>query len=69
MHKIIEIFADRAALHTEILALRQQVAVLNGKGPGHCFGRRIGLPRGEAERHGDKARAGQPLKEVQGEPG
>ena len=25
MHKIIEIFADRAALHTEILALRQQV--------------------------------------------
>ena len=24
MHKIIEIFADRAALHTEILALRQQ---------------------------------------------
>ena len=28
MHKIIEIFADRAALHTEILALRQQVAVL-----------------------------------------
>ena len=28
MHKIIEIFADRAALHTEILALRQQVSVL-----------------------------------------
>ncbi len=24
MHKIIEIFADRVALHTEILALRQQ---------------------------------------------
>ena len=31
MHKIIEIFADRAALHTEILALRQQVAVLKRK--------------------------------------
>ena len=33
MHKIIEIFADRAALHTEILALRQQVAVLKRKRP------------------------------------
>ena len=33
MHKIIEIFADRAVLHTEILALRQQVAVLNRKRP------------------------------------
>ena len=31
MHKIIEIFADRAALNTEILALRQQVAVLKRK--------------------------------------
>ena len=31
MHKIIEIFADRAALHTEILALRQQVSVLKRK--------------------------------------
>ena len=43
MHKIIEIFADRAALHTEILALRQQVAVLKRKGPGHRFGRQIGF--------------------------
>ncbi len=33
MHKIIEIFADRAALHTEILALRQQVAVLKRQRP------------------------------------
>ena len=33
MHKIIEIFADRAALHTEIPALRQQVAVLKRKRP------------------------------------
>ena len=33
MHKIIEIFADRAALHTEILALRQQVSVLKRKRP------------------------------------
>ena len=33
MHKIIEIFADRAALHTEILALRQQVSVLKRKKP------------------------------------
>ena len=33
MHKIIEIFADRAALHTEILALRQQVAVMKRKRP------------------------------------
>jgi transposase InsO family protein len=41
MHKIIEIllavfreiFLDRAALHTEILALRQQVAVLKRKRP------------------------------------
>ena len=33
MHKIIEIFADRAAFHTEILALRQQVAVLKRKRP------------------------------------
>ena len=33
MHNIIEIFADRAALHTEILALRQQVAVLKRKRP------------------------------------
>ena len=33
MHKIIEIFADRAALHTEILAVRQQVAVLKRKRP------------------------------------
>ena len=33
MHKIIEIFVDRAALHTEILALRQQVAVLKRKRP------------------------------------
>ena len=33
MHRIIEIFADRAALHTEILALRQQVAVLKRKRP------------------------------------
>ena len=33
MHKIIEIFADRVALHTEILALRQQVAVLKRKRP------------------------------------
>ena len=33
IHKIIEIFADRAALHTEILALRQQVAVLKRKRP------------------------------------
>ena len=33
MHKIIEIFADRAALHTEILALRQQVAVLKRPRP------------------------------------
>ena len=33
MHKIIEMFADRAALHTEILALRQQVAVLKRKRP------------------------------------
>ena len=33
MHKIIEIFAGRAALHTEILALRQQVAVLKRKRP------------------------------------
>ena len=33
MHEIIEIFADRAALHTEILALRQQVAVLKRKRP------------------------------------
>ena len=33
MHKIIEIFADRAALRTEILALRQQVAVLKRKRP------------------------------------
>ena len=33
MHKIIEIFADRAALHTEILALRQQVTVLKRKRP------------------------------------
>ena len=33
MHKIIEIFAYRAALHTEILALRQQVAVLKRKRP------------------------------------
>ena len=33
MHKIIEIFADRAALHTEILARRQQVAVLKRKRP------------------------------------
>ena len=33
MHKIIEIFADRAALHTEILALRQQIAVLKRKRP------------------------------------
>ena len=32
-YKIIEIFADRAALHTEILALRQQVAVLKRKRP------------------------------------
>ena len=31
MHKIIEICADRAALHTEILALRQQVVVLKRK--------------------------------------
>ena len=28
MHKIIEIFVGHVALHTEILALRQQVAVL-----------------------------------------
>ncbi len=41
MHKIIEmvlavfreIFLGRAALHTEILALRQQVAVLKRKRP------------------------------------
>ena len=33
MHKIIEIFADRAAFHTEILALRQQVSVLKRKRP------------------------------------
>ena len=33
MHKIIEIFADRAALHTEILALRQQVSVLKRQRP------------------------------------
>jgi len=41
MHKIIkilisvfrEIFAGRAALHMEILALRQQVAVLKRKRP------------------------------------
>ena len=33
MHKIIKIFADRAALHTEILALRQQVGVLKRKRP------------------------------------
>ena len=33
MHKIIEIFADRAALHTEILALRQQVGVLKRQRP------------------------------------
>ena len=41
MHKIIEIllavfreiFLDRAALHTEILALRQQVAILKRKRP------------------------------------
>ena len=33
MHKIIEIFADRAALHTEILALRQQVSVLKRQWP------------------------------------
>ena len=33
MHKIIEIFAGRAALHTEIRALRQQVAVLKRKRP------------------------------------
>ena len=33
MHKIIEIFLGRAALHTEILALRQQVAVLKRKKP------------------------------------
>ena len=32
MHKIIEIFADRAALHTEILALRQQVSMAEQKG-------------------------------------
>ena len=32
-HKIIKIFADRAALHTEILALRQQGAVLKRKRP------------------------------------
>ena len=34
MYKIVEIFADRAALHTEILDLRQQVAVLKRKRPG-----------------------------------
>ncbi len=33
MHKIIEIFVGRAALHTEILALRQQVAVLKRNKP------------------------------------
>jgi hypothetical protein len=33
MHKIVKIFAGRAALHTEILALRQQVAVLKRKRP------------------------------------
>jgi hypothetical protein len=33
MYKIVEIFAGRAALHTEILALRQQVAVLKRKRP------------------------------------
>lgn len=33
MHKTIEIFVGRAALRTEILALRQQVAVLKRKRP------------------------------------
>ena len=33
MHKIIKIFAGPAALYTEILALRQQVAVLKRKRP------------------------------------
>ena len=39
MHKIIEIFADRAALHTEILALRQQVAVLKRQRPRPSLGK------------------------------
>ena len=51
MHKIInmlisvfrEIVLGRAALYTEFLALRQQVAVLKRKSPGHRFGRRIGF--------------------------
>ncbi len=33
MHKNIEILVSRAALHTEILALRQQVAVLKRNRP------------------------------------
>ena len=39
MHKIIEIFADRAALHTEILALRQQVSVLKRQRPRPLLGK------------------------------
>ena len=42
MHKIIEIFADRAALHTEILAPATAGSCPETEnGPGHRFGRQI----------------------------